>query len=82
MFFYEYWCEQYDPQPVGHVELNTEHVAQRSMVVVLFKLFAASMMAAGLFWLPFHFLPLTGSPYYNYYWLYVMHDNKCYIDVD
>ncbi len=60
MFFYEYWCEQYDPQPVGHVEVNTEHVAQRSVVVVFFKLIAASLMAAGLFWLPFHFLPLTG----------------------
>lgn len=60
MSFYEYWCEQYDPQPVGSVELNTEHVAQRNEWVVFFKLIAAALMAAGLFWLPFHFLPLTG----------------------
>lgn len=60
MSFYEYWCEQYDPQPIGSVELNTEHVAQRSEWVVFFKLIAAMLMAAGLFWLPFHFLPLTG----------------------
>lgn len=60
MSFYEYWCEQYDPQPIGSVELNTEHVAQRSEWVVFFKLIAATLMAAGLFWVPFHFLPLTG----------------------
>ncbi|WDI40726.1 hypothetical protein [Bremerella sp. P1] len=60
MSFYEYWCEQYDPQPVGNVELNTEHVAQQSEWVVFFKLIAATLMAVGLFWLPFHFLPLTG----------------------
>lgn len=60
MSFYEYWCEQYNPQPVGNVELNTEHVAQQSEWVVFIKLIAATLMTAGLFWVPFHFLPLSG----------------------
>jgi len=60
MSLYEYRCEQYDPQPVGNIDINTEHVAQRSEWVVFFKLIAATLMSAGLFWLPFHFLPLTG----------------------
>ncbi len=60
MSLYEYWCEQYDPQPVGSVELNTEHIAQRNEWAVLLKVIAAFAMTAGLFWLPFHFLPLTG----------------------
>ena len=60
MSLYEYWCEQYDPQPIGGVELNTDHVAQKNEWVVVLKLFAATLMAAGLFWLPFHFLPLSG----------------------
>lgn len=60
MSLYEYWCEQYDPKPIGSVDLNTEHIAQASPGVVCFKLFAATMMTAGLFWVPFHFLPLYG----------------------
>jgi len=60
MSFYEYWCEQYDPQPVGSIEVNTEHVAQKSEIVVFFKLFAATLMMAFLFGVPFYFLPLTG----------------------
>lgn len=60
MSLYEYWYEQYDPQPVGSVDVNTEHVAQTNPTVVFFKLFAATLITAGMFWLPYHFLPLQG----------------------
>lgn len=60
MSFYEYWCEQYDPKPVGSVDLNIEHIAQKSLGVILFKVFASAILSAGLFWLPFHYLPLHG----------------------
>lgn len=60
MSLYEYWCEQYDPKPIGNVDLNTEHIAQTSPGVIFFKLFAATLMTAGMFWLPYHFLPIQG----------------------
>ncbi|RCS54720.1 hypothetical protein DTL42_06230 [Bremerella cremea] len=60
MSLYEYWCEQYDPQPVGSVDVNTEHIAQTNPTVVLFKLLAALLITAGMFMLSYYFLPLQG----------------------
>ncbi|PQO38340.1 hypothetical protein [Blastopirellula marina] len=60
MSLYEYWSEQYDPQSAGDVDLNTEHVAQTNSMVIFFKLVVSTLMTAGMFWLPYHYLPLQG----------------------
>ena len=60
MTYNRYWTGQYDPTAVGSVDLNTEHVAQTSLGIILCKVFASVVISAGLFWLPFHYLPLQG----------------------
>ncbi|PQO42090.1 hypothetical protein [Blastopirellula marina] len=60
MTFTKYLNGNYDPTSVGSVDLNTEHVAQKNLFVILFKVFASAVVSAGLFWIPFQYLPLHG----------------------
>ncbi|MBI1246533.1 hypothetical protein GC197_01665 [bacterium] len=58
MSMYEFWSESGNPGSMGCIDINTDHIAQRSVWVVMFKVFVATIMTAGLFWVPYHFLPI------------------------
>ena len=58
MSMYEFWSESGNPGSTGSVDINTDHIAQRNVWVVMFKVFVATIMTAGLFWVLYHFLPM------------------------
>lgn len=60
MSLYEYWCEQYGPQPRGSVEFNTQHIAQKSGLAVALKVFMASVLTGLLLLVTTLAMPLPG----------------------
>jgi len=62
MSLFEIWCEQYDrnPKPVGNIDVNTEHIAQRSGWVVLMKALLASAVVGLMAAMATYTIPLEG----------------------